>query len=129
MFWELEKAIFGPEKDKWWIWGSKTPKPPEMTIKLGQKSQHHNWPHYMDWHQIGPKIAIKQGNNTKRTNGTHFARPPPPSPTFKLQNVQFDPFRSVSVEFGPFRAASGESWGVGWGWGGSGFCKRKDQAV
>ena len=47
VFWELEKAIFGPEKDKWWIWGSKTPKPPEMPIKLGKTSQHHNWPRYM----------------------------------------------------------------------------------
>ena len=33
VFWELEKAICGPEKDKWWIWGSKTPQPPEMPIK------------------------------------------------------------------------------------------------
>ena len=79
MFWELEKAIFGPEKDKWWIWGSKTPKPPEMPIKLGKTSQHHKLPRYMDWPQIGPKIAIKQGKkNAKRTNGTHFARPQPP---------------------------------------------------
>ena len=75
MFWELEKAIFGPEKDKWWIWGSKTPKPPEMPIKLGKTSQHHNWPRYMDWPQLGPKIAVKQGKNAKRTNGTYFARP------------------------------------------------------
>ena len=71
VFWELEKAIIGAEKDKWWIWGSKTPKPPEMPIKLGKTSQHHNWPRYMDWPQIGPKIAIKQGKNAKRTNGTY----------------------------------------------------------
>ena len=32
----------------------------------------------MDWPQIGPKIAIKQGKNAKRTNGTYFTRPPPP---------------------------------------------------
>ena len=60
MFWELEKAIFRPEKDKWWIWGSKTPKPLEMPTKLGKTSQHHNWPRYLGWPQIGPKIAIKQ---------------------------------------------------------------------
>ena len=59
------KRIFGPEKDKWWIWGSKTQKPPEMPIKLGKASQHHNWPRYMDWPQIGPKIAIKQGKTPK----------------------------------------------------------------
>ena len=66
MFWQLKKAIFGPEKDKWWIWGSKTPKPPEMPIKLGKTSQHHNWPRYMDWPQIVPKIAIKQGKKTPK---------------------------------------------------------------
>ena len=73
MFWELEKAIIGPEKDKWWIWGSKTPKPPEMPIKLGKTSQHHNWPGYMDWPQIGPKIAIEQGEKPHRA-----PTPPPP---------------------------------------------------
>ena len=46
--WELEKTIFGPEKDKWWIQGSKIPKPPEMPLKQGKTSQHHNWPRYMD---------------------------------------------------------------------------------
>ena len=66
MFWELEKAIFGPEKDKWWIRGSKTPKPPEMPIKLGKTSQHHNWPRHMDWPQFGPKIAIKQGKKRQK---------------------------------------------------------------
>ena len=45
---------------KWWIWGSKTLKPPEMPFKLGKTSQRHNWPRYMDWPQIGPKSAIKQ---------------------------------------------------------------------
>ena len=60
------KGHFRPEKDKWWIWGSKTPKPPEMPIKLGKTSQHHNWPRYMDWPQIGPKIAIKQGKKTPK---------------------------------------------------------------
>ena len=57
MFWELEKPIFGPEKDKWWIRGSKTRKPPEM---------HHNWPRHMDWPQFGPKIAIKQGKKRQK---------------------------------------------------------------
>ena len=76
MFWEPEeKAIFGPEEDKWWIWGSETPKPLGMPVKLGKTSQHHNWPRYMDWPQIGPKTAIKQGKN-----GTYFARPHPPPP-------------------------------------------------
>ena len=37
---------------------------PEMPIKLGKTSQYHNWPRYMDWAQIGPKIAIKQGKKT-----------------------------------------------------------------
>ena len=75
MFWELEKAIFGPEKDKWWIWGSKTPNPPEMPIKLGKTSQHHNWPRYMDWPQIGPKIAIKQGKKRQKDKWYLFRAP------------------------------------------------------
>ena len=81
MFWELDKAIFGPEKDKWWIWGSKTPKPPEMPIKLGKTSQHHNWPRYMDWPQFGPKIAIKQGEKRQKDKWYLFRAPtrtPPP---------------------------------------------------
>ena len=53
-------------------------RPPEMPLKQGKTSQHHNWPRYMDWPQIGPKIAIKQGKKPQRTNGTYFARPPPP---------------------------------------------------
>ena len=57
-FGELAKAIFRPEKDKWWIRGPKTPKPPEMPLKQGKTSQHHHWPRYMDWPQIGPRIAI-----------------------------------------------------------------------
>ena len=47
-------------------WGSKTPKPPEMPIKPGKTSQHHNWPRYMDWPQIGPNIAKKQGEITPK---------------------------------------------------------------
>ena len=35
VFWErAEKANFGPRKDKWWIRGSKTPKPPDMPFKI-----------------------------------------------------------------------------------------------
>ena len=83
MFWEPEKAIFGPEKDKRWIWGSKIPKPREMPVKQGQTSQKDKWPRYMDWPQIGPKIAIKQGKNAKRTNGTYLARPHPHPPPLK----------------------------------------------
>ena len=75
MFWELEKAIFGPEKDKWWIWGSKTPKPPEMPIKLGKRSQYHNWPRYMECPQIGPKIAIKQGKKRQKDKWYLFRAP------------------------------------------------------
>ena len=87
-FWEPEKAIFGPEKDKWWIWGSKTPKPPEMPIKLGKTSQHHNWPRYMDWPQIGPKIAIEQGKKRQKNKWYLFRAPtpPPPGPRFWSQD-------------------------------------------
>ena len=35
-------------------------------LKLGKTSQHLNWPRYMDWRQIGPKIAIKQGKKTPK---------------------------------------------------------------
>ena len=66
MFWELEKAIFGPEKNKWRIRGSKTPKPPEMPLKQGKTSQHHNWPRYMDCPQIGPKSIIKLGKERRK---------------------------------------------------------------
>ena len=75
VFWELEKAIFGPEKDKWWIWGSKAPKTPEMPIKQGKTSQHHNWPRYMDWPQSGPKIAIKQGKKRQKDKWYPFRAP------------------------------------------------------
>ena len=78
VLWELEKAIFGPEKDKWWIRGSKTPKPLEMPIKLGKTSQHHNWPRYMDWRQFGPKIAIKQGEKRQKDKWYLFRAPTPP---------------------------------------------------
>ena len=37
-----------------------------MPIKLGKTSQHHNWPRYMDWPQIGPIIAIKQGKKRQK---------------------------------------------------------------
>ena len=75
VFWELEFVIFGPEKDKWWIWGSKTPKPPEMPLKLGKTSQHHNWPGYMDWPQIGPKNAIKVGKKRQKDKWYQFRAP------------------------------------------------------
>ena len=74
MFWEL-KAIFGPEKDEWWIRGSKTPKPPEMPLKQGKMSQHHSWPRYMDWPQIGPKSAIKQGKERQKDKWYLFPAP------------------------------------------------------
>ena len=70
-----------PKKDKWWIWGSKTPKPPEMPIKLGKTPQHHNWPCYMDWPQIGPRIAIKQEEQRQKDKWYPFRAPtrtPPP---------------------------------------------------
>ena len=73
VFWELE--IFGPEKDKWWIWGSETPKPPEMPLKLGKNV---TTPQLASLHgsaSNSAKIAIKQGKKSKRTNGTDFARP------------------------------------------------------
>ena len=75
VFWELEEAIFGPEKDKWWIWGSNTPKPPEMPTKPGKTSQHHNWPRYMDWPQIGPTVAIKQGKKRQKDKWYPFRAP------------------------------------------------------
>ena len=78
MFGELEKTIFGPEKDKWWIWGCKTQKPPEMPIKLGKTSQHHNWPRYMDGPQIGPKFAIKQGKKRQKDKRYPFRAPTKP---------------------------------------------------
>ena len=74
VFWKLEKAIFGPEKDKWWIRRS-------MPIKLGKTSQHRNWPRYMDWPQIGPKIAIKQGKKRQKDKWYPIRAPTsPPSP-------------------------------------------------
>ena len=73
MSWELEKAIFEPKKDKCLIWCSKTPKPPEMPIKQGKASQHHNWPRCRDWPQMGPKIAIKLRKKTpKKDKWFHF---------------------------------------------------------
>ena len=55
VFWELDKAIFGPEKDKWWIWGSKTPKPPEMPLKQGKR--HNTTTGLATW--IAPKLGQK----------------------------------------------------------------------
>ena len=78
MFWELEKAIFRHEKDKWWIRGSKTPKPPEMPLKPGETSQHHNRPRYMDCPEIGPKSAIKQGKKRQKDKWYLFRAPTPP---------------------------------------------------
>ena len=86
MFWELEKAIFGPEKEKWWNWGSNTPKPPEMPIKQGKTSQHHNWPPYMDWPQIGPKCAIKQGKKLQKDKWYPF-RAPTDGPSSLLHRI------------------------------------------
>ena len=75
MFWELAKAIFGPKKDKWWIRGSKTPKPPEMPLKQGKTSQHHNWPRYMGLPQIEPKNALKLGEKCHKDKWYLFRAP------------------------------------------------------
>ena len=80
VFWELEKAIFGPEKDKWWIWGFQDPQTTWNAYELGKTSQHHNWPRYRDCPQIGPKRALTGEKKRQRTNGTYFARPPTPPP-------------------------------------------------
>ena len=96
MLWELEKAIFGPEKDKWWIWGSKTRKPPEMPIKLGKTSQHHNWPRYMDWPQIGPKNYFKTGEKTPKGHMVSISRGPPPPPK-KRDAIQQERSLQVAV--------------------------------
>ena len=53
-------------KDQWWIRRSKSPKQPEMPIKQAKTSEHHNWPRYRKWPQIGPTNTIEQGK--KRRN-------------------------------------------------------------
>ena len=68
-FWRFQ-TYSGPKRTNGEFGVSKTPKPPELPLKQGKTSQHHNWPRYMDWPQIGPKSAIKLGKNAKRTNGT-----------------------------------------------------------
>ena len=56
-----------------------------MPIKLGKTSQHHKWPRYMDWSQIGRKVATKQRKEPKGQmvpiSRAHV--PPPPPANFK----------------------------------------------
>ena len=49
-----------------------------MPVKLGKTSQHHTWPRYTDWPQIGPKIAIKQGEKRQKDKWYLFRTPTPP---------------------------------------------------
>ena len=44
----LKIPFSGPKRTNGGFGDSKTPKPPEMPIKLGKTSQHHNWPRYLD---------------------------------------------------------------------------------
>ena len=46
-----------------------------MRIKLGKTLQHHNWPRCMDWPQLGPKLAIKQGKNRQKDKWYLFRAP------------------------------------------------------
>ena len=96
MFGELEKAIFGPDKDKWRIRGSKTPKPPEMPLKQGKTSQHHNWPRYTDCPQIGPKSAIKLGKRRQKDKWYLFRAPAPPPPQLLEQSPPLSPIKPTT---------------------------------
>ena len=55
VFWRFETAcLLGVEKDKWRIWAPRPPITAEMPTKQ-ESQQDHNWPHHIDWPQIGQK--------------------------------------------------------------------------
>ena len=56
-----------------------------MPIETGKTSQHHNWPRYMDWPQIGLKIAIKQGKERQKDKWCPFRAPPHPQPPLRTR--------------------------------------------
>ena len=66
MFWELEKRC------------GQTPKPPEMPLKQGKTSQHHNRPRCMDCPQIGPKNATKLVKIRQKDKWYLLRAPTPP---------------------------------------------------
>ena len=73
---ECAKGHLGVEKGPIVDLGSKTPQNAGMPTKQGKTQQDHDWPHHVDWPQIGHKWQKKERNNAKRTNGSIFTRPP-----------------------------------------------------
>ena len=71
-FGSLKNPFSGPKMTNGEFGGSKTPNPPEMPIKIGKTSQHHNWPRYMDWPQIRRNIAVKQGTKRQKHKWHRF---------------------------------------------------------
>ena len=60
-----------------------------MPLKQGKTSQHHNWPRYMDYPQIGPKSAIKLGEKRRKDKWYLFCAPTAPPPKKKVKTRIF----------------------------------------
>ena len=92
MFWELEKAKFGPEKDRWWIPGFQDPK---TTWNAFKTRENVTTPQLAPLHGLPPNWATKcykTGGKTQKDKWYLFrapTTPPPPRPLYRQKMAPF----------------------------------------